>query len=114
MQNILFVGWNAPKIGRESQAGELFTSVSNFFSRHLKGGKITSFDPVILVSHGGDLNGFFLVKGEPQHLEVIRNSEEFIKLSMQCGYALHGFGVLTGYTGDNLQKLMGDWMKMVK
>jgi len=113
MSNVVFIGWNAPKVGRERQAGELFGTVVNFWQRHQEQGNIQSFQPVLLRQHGGDLNGFFLVTGDNVKLHEIITSEEWIKTQMQVGYCLDGFGVLDGYTGQELMDLMGQWQQMV-
>lgn len=110
--NTLFMGWNAPKTGREQQAGELFEAVTSYWTGVKNDGLIDGFDPVILSSHGGNLNGFFLIRGLKNY-DKIRNSDEFIKLVMQCNYVLDGFGTVVGYHGKEVSNLMGKWRKMV-
>lgn len=110
--NTLFMGWTYPKTGRERQAGELFDSVTNYWKGLQQDGRIESFEPVILTQHGGELNGFFLVRGIDD-IEEIRNSDEFVKLAMQCGYCLNGFGIVAGYSGDEVTHTMKQWRSIV-
>jgi hypothetical protein len=110
--NTLFMGWTYPKTGRESQAGELFDSVINYCKGLQRSGKIDSFEPVILGQHGGELNGFFLIRGV-DNIDEIRNSDEFVKLALQCGYTLDGFGVVNGYSGEEVTNVMKRWRGMV-
>jgi hypothetical protein len=111
--NVLFLGWNGPKVGREKLAGELYQSLNNFWAKYEQDGKIDGYDGILLSNHGGDLNGFFLVKGAVEHLAEIRNSDEFTKLSLQCDYALDGFGIIGGYYGDELSSLMTQWNQLI-
>ena len=60
----LFVGWNRSVAGREQQAMNLFMSVTEYYNQLQNAGKIESFEPVILANHGGDLNGFVLIRGD--------------------------------------------------
>lgn len=113
MYNALFMGWNAPKTGRERQAGELFGVVLDYLGREQKKGTIDSVEPLLLSVHGGDLNGFFLIRGDGEKLSALRESDEFMKVVMQAGFCLDGFGVIPAYQGEALNELMGKWTQMV-
>ena len=76
-------------------------------------GKITSFEPCILGPHGGDLGGFFLLKGDSSKLDVIRRSDEFQTLVIRAGLNLTHVGVIDGYVGEGLQKAMNIYQNAV-
>ena len=76
-------------------------------------GRIESFEPVILTAHGGDLNGFFLVRGDGKNLEEIRREDDFVNLVIEAGYCLDGFGVVTAYIGEGLEAVFKNWAKLV-
>ena len=42
-----------------------------------QGGTIDSFESVLLAGHGGDLNGLFLIRGEPDKLYALMAAEEW-------------------------------------
>jgi hypothetical protein len=109
----MFLGWNAAKVGRESHANELFQSAINLFSTYESKGKIDSYEPILLGAHGGNLNGFFLIKGSEKSLDEVRNSDEFVKLVVQGTYVLDGFGVVSGYAGQELQNMMQQWQSLI-
>ena len=44
-------------------------------------GRIESFEPVILTAHGGDLYGFFLIKGDADKLSEIRREDDFLNFT---------------------------------
>ncbi len=114
MSNTLFFGWNRPVAGREKQCMELFTSSMAYWGKKQEAGEIESFEPVLLRSHGGDMNGFFLIKGQPEKLDAISHDKEFITLVMNLQLAAEGFGVIRGYAGESVQNLMQEWGGLIQ
>ena len=110
---VLFIGWNRPVVGREQQAMELFQKVVELYGKLQADGRIESFEPVILGAHGGDLNGFFLLKGEAQKLAELREDDAFVQIVMEAGYCLNGFGVVPGYIGEGLTDVISRWSKLL-
>ncbi len=100
--SVLFIGWNRSIPGREQQAMQLFQKVVEFYGKLQADGRIESFEPVILSAHGGDLNGFFLLKGEAEKLGDVRRDETFLDLTIEAGYCLEGVGVIDGFIGEGL------------
>lgn len=107
----LLVGWNRAISGREGVAAEAFAQTNAYFEKLQKNGKVTSFEPVFLQLHGGDFNGFWLVKGNHQNLDWIRTDEEFTELLLRANHCMTGVGVIPAYTGNNIQELMSRWVK---
>lgn len=107
--NILFIGWNRAITGREGQAGEQFQSMLGFLGKQQAAGKIESFEPVIIGVHGGDMNGFVVVRGKTQALFDLKHSEEFVDLIIKTGLCVDGFGVVEAYGGEALQQVMMKW-----
>ena len=110
---VLFMGWNRPVVGREQQAMELFQKVVEFYGKLQADGRIESFEPVILAAHGGDLNGFFLLKGEAQKLAELREDDAFVQIVIEAGYCLDGFGIIPGYIGEGLADVFSRWSKLL-
>jgi hypothetical protein len=107
--HVLFMGWNEAKQGREKQAAELFPASIAFWTNLQKEGMIDSFEPVLLQRHGGDMNGFFLIKGDRDKLHEIQNRDEYMKLVSQLINNIDGFGVINGWTNEELQRVMKIW-----
>ena len=59
---VILIGWDRPIVGREQRAMQLFQKCIEYYSKLQTGGRIESFEPVILSRHGGDLNGFVMLK----------------------------------------------------
>ncbi len=109
---VLFIGWNRSVPGREQQAMQLFQKVVEFYGKLQAEGRIESFEPVILSAHGGDLNGFFLLKGEAEKLRDVRRDVTFLDLTIEAEYCLEGFGVIVGYVGEGLTDAFSRWSKL--
>src|SRR5579875_2312642 len=76
----LVIGFGTPVRGRERQAVKVFNEVFEYYSRLQREGEIESFEPVLLEPHGGELGGFFLLRGDQDKLARIRGSREFERL----------------------------------
>ena len=109
----ILIGWNEAKSGREAMAGALFGETVQYYGSLVKNGTIESFEPVLLVRHGGDFNGFILIRGDAAKLDALQRSEEFEKFTIRAVLCLEGFGVIRGYIGDSLQRVMQQWAAML-
>jgi hypothetical protein len=109
----ILVGWNEPKAGRETQAAALFGETIQYYNTLVKDGTIESFEPVILVRHGGDFNGFILLRGDGSKLDSLQRSDKFVEFTVRAMLCLSGFGVIRGYIGEGLQRVMQQWMAAV-
>ena len=110
---VLFIGWNRPVVGREQQAMKLFQKAMEYYSKLKTSGKIESFEPIILTHHGGDLNGFILLKGDAKKLAAVREEATFIENSIEAGYCLDGFGIVSGYVGEGMKDTFSQWSKLI-
>ncbi len=110
----IFVGFGQPARAREPQALELFNQTVRYYSELQERGEIESFEPVILEPHGGDLGGFFLLRGERAKLDRVRASEEFMRISTRAGLVVESFGVVMGFTGDGLAAQMSRYEQQVR
>jgi hypothetical protein len=105
----LVIGWGPDVRGRELKALQVFNEAIQYYTRLQQQGTIESFEPVALEPHGGDLNGFVLVRGDREKLNALRSSEEFIHLTSRAVQIVDNFGVITAYIGEELQRLFADF-----
>jgi hypothetical protein len=110
----LVVGWNRAIPGREHLAMELFQSTMGYYSQLQAQGTIESFEPVIMNSHGGDMNGFILLRGDSQKLAALRVANDFVDLETQAMLCLEGVGVISGYLNEGVQQRMQTWGKHIQ
>lgn len=111
--NVIFMGWDRPVAGREAQAGQLFQECLQYLGGLQQAGTIQSFETVLLGPHGGDLNGFFLIRGETAKLDALQSSEEWMSYTTRGGLALEGLGVVRGATGELVMTWMDLWNKIL-
>jgi hypothetical protein len=111
--NALFFGWNHPIAGREKMSAEHFGSFVQYLVNLQKKGTIQSFDTVFLDPHGGDLNGFFLIRGESTQLDAVMSSPEWEGHTTRASIHLDGSGAIRGVTGDRVQQRMTLWTGML-
>ena len=98
----IFIGFGTPTRGRERQSIELFNEAFEYYSRLQKEGEIESFEPVLLEPHGGELGGFFLLRGDRDKLTRVRGSEEFERLNARAQLLVENLGIVSGYLGERL------------
>ena len=109
----LFLGWNRATAGREQQAMTLWGKSVEYYGKLQAEGRIESWEPVLLSAHGGDLNGFFLIKGDADKLDEIRRGDTFVDLTVEANYCLDGFGLIRSWVGDGVTDVVTRWSKLI-
>lgn len=109
----LFLGWGAVVRGRESKATEVFNESIEYYSKLQQEGKLESFEPWFLAPHGGDLDGFILLRGERAQLDGILSSPEFESLQARVGMIVDRLGVVPAATGNSLARQMGQFQEAI-
>ena len=111
--NVVFFAWNRPIPGRERLSAEHFEEFVRYLGGLQKQGTIESFDPVLLDSHGGDMNGFFLIKGESAKLDALLSGKDWVTHMTRALLHLEGSGAVRGVTGKSLTERMDFWRKSI-
>ena len=114
MSNAIVMGWNRAVPGREKQAMELFQSSMAYWEKKKSAGDINSFEAILMNAHGGDMNGFFLIKGDPAKLDKLTHEKDYVELVMKIELALDGFGAVRGFEGNRLMELMQSWGGLIQ
>jgi hypothetical protein len=108
---VIFVGFSNPVRGREQAAGMVFREAMEYWGRLQAAGEIESVDAVVLDPHGGDLGGFFLLKGEREKLARMSTSEEFERLVVRANLLVERLGVVGGTTGEGVPRQMATFLE---
>jgi hypothetical protein len=109
----LFVGWGTPVRGREARALEVFNEAVVFWGSLQEAGDIESFEPVLLMPHGGDLDGFALIRGSQSQLSALVEREDFQRLNVRSQMIVEGFGVVPAFIGEALGEQMAMFQQAV-
>ncbi len=102
----LFIGWGPVVRGREKQALQVFQESMEYYGKLQQDGRIESFDVYLLSPHGGDMNGFVVLRGERQTLAEVRFSDDFERLIVRAAAIIDSLGVMPAYGGDALAQQM--------
>ena len=107
--NVIVYGWNRPLPGREAVAMEHFVEFAGYLGELQGKGEIDSFEPVVLVPGGGNLNGFFLIRGAHSALDAIMTTDAWRSHVLRSMLHLDGLAVNRASTGEALQENLGLW-----
>jgi hypothetical protein len=110
----IFIGFGPPVRGRERQAIKVFNEGFEYYSRLQQEGEIESFEPVLLDPHGGELGGFFLVRGDKDKLARIRGTEEFERLTARAELIVENLGIVGAFLGERLMSQMAVFSQQVE
>jgi hypothetical protein len=109
----LFIGWGAVVRGREGKSLDVFNEALSYYGGLQQNGTIESIDAVFLEPHGGDLGGFFLIKGERGKLATLRVDDEFVRISARAGMVVEGLGVVGASLGDGLAQSVSTFQETI-
>ena len=111
--NIMLFGWNRPIPGREKLSGQHFDEFVSYLGGLQQKGAIQGFEIVFLDTHGGDLNGFFLIKGDTSKLDALVSTNDWITHITRASLHLEGAGVIRGVTGNEIPEFMARWNSLI-
>jgi len=107
--NVVFFAWNRSIPGREAVSAAHFDDFVKYVTGLQQAGNIQSFDVALLDTHGGDMNGFFLLHGETAKLDALVSSAEWITHMTRASLHLEGAGAVRGVTGAAVMERMQLW-----
>lgn len=111
--NVIYFGWNRSVPGRERLSAEHFQEFLGYLGNLQQKGTIEAFEPVFLAPHGGDLNAFFLIRGEASKLDALTSTQEWVTHMTRAAIHLEGSGAIRGYTGNMVGEMMGIWQRHI-
>ena len=110
----LFMGWGEPVRGREAKGLEVFGEAVQFFGQLQQSGTIESVDTVLLRPHGGDLYGFFLLRGSADQVAGLQASEDFDRLTTRAGLVVEGLGIVPAAVDEGIGQQMALYQAAVQ
>jgi hypothetical protein len=109
----IVVGWNGARSGKEKGMPEKFGEFVGYLLNLQMSKMIDSFEPVILSPHGGDLNGFFLIRADRGRIGTLRGTDAWKDWEMWGLVNMEGFGVNEAFLGDEIADVMKRYAKAV-
>jgi hypothetical protein len=111
--SVIFIGWNRAVAGKEQEAIGLFSRSLEYYGKLQSEGRIESFEAVGLNPHGGDLNGFVLIRGDAEKLFQIQQEDQWLDFTVEGSICVEGLGAITGYTGEGMQNQMARRLRIL-
>lgn len=103
----IFVGWGDIVVGRERPSRKVFGEALEFMAGQQQAGNIESHEVVLLSAHGGDLQGFMLMRGDREKLHGVVSSPEWQRLVTRAAFIVHDFGVVRAMLDDEAVRWVG-------
>lgn len=107
----VFIGFGIPVRGREQAATGVFNEFVQYLAGQQQAGAIAGFEPVFLQPHGGDLGGFFLLRGDRQRLTALVSSADFERLMTRAQLIVEHFGVVNCWLGEEIGRQMASFQE---
>ena len=109
----LFIGWGQVVRGREKRAVQVFNESVEYWGGLQGDGKIENFEVVLLAPHGGDLQGFALLRGSEEQIGALRADEEFARRVTRADLIIDSQGVVDAAIGDGIARGMSQYQSEV-
>jgi hypothetical protein len=109
----LFVGFGEPVRGREERAVEVFGEWVAMLGRMQGDGRIAGMEPCLLAAHGGDLGGFFMIRGSDEQMAALPEDMEFRRAVIDATLIVENFGYIRAVAGAAVGEEMGMYAEAV-
>jgi hypothetical protein len=109
----LFIGWGEVVRGREERAIQVFNESVQYYGGLQQEGRIESFEVCLLEPHGGDLQGFVLLRGTQEQMDAVLADEEFERQLTRANLIVEGLGIVSAALGEELGRQMSVYQNEV-
>ncbi len=109
----IFIGWGANIAGREEKGLAVFNEAIQYWGGLQESGKIESFEVVLLGPHGGDLEGFSLLRGSQDQMSALLVDEEFERQTTRATLIVQNVGVVPAILGEGLGRSIGLYQQQI-
>jgi hypothetical protein len=100
----VFVGWGMTYPGREQIARKHFVEWTELLTRLQGEGMIERFETILLAPHGGELDGFTLIYGEPEKLAQVRVRDDIHRLQARAALDHAKLSVIWAVVGEGVAR----------
>jgi hypothetical protein len=102
----LFIGWGEVVRGREDRALDVFNETIEYYGQLQSDGRIESFDVALLEPHGGELQGFVILRGSEEQIDNVHRDDDFQRLMTKASLIVDDLGLIPAYIGEGLGRAM--------
>jgi hypothetical protein len=109
----LFIGWGEVVRGREDRALDVFNETIEYYGQLQSDGRIESFEVALLEPHGGELQGFVLLRGSEDQIDTVRREEDFQRLMTKASLLVDDLGLIPAYIGEGLGRAISIYQEEI-
>jgi hypothetical protein len=109
----LFIGWGEVVRGREDRAVDVFNETVELYGQLQADGRIESFDLALLNPHGGDLQGFAMLRGSEAQIDAVARAEDFQHVITKASLIVDRLGVVPAAINEGLARAMAIYQEEI-
>jgi hypothetical protein len=109
----LFVGWGEVVRGREDRALNVFNETLELYGQMESDGRIESSEVVLLNPHGGELQGYALLRGSEAQMDAVARDEDFQRVMTKASLIIDDLGIIPAAIGEGLGRAMAIYQEEI-
>jgi hypothetical protein len=109
----LFIGWGQVVRGREDRALEVFNETIELYGQMQSDERIEDFEVALLNPHGGELQGYVMLRGSEEQIDAVRRSEDFERVMTRGSLVVDDLGVIDAAIGEGLGRAMSIYQEEI-
>ena len=109
----LFIGWGEVVRGREDRALDVFNETVEMYGQMQADGRIESFDLALLNPHGGELQGFAMLRGSEAQIDAVGRDEDFQRVMTKASLLVDDLGIIPAAINEGLARAMSIYQEEI-
>jgi len=109
----LFIGWGEVVRGREDRALDVFNETIELYGQMQSDGRIESFDAALLNPHGGDLQGFVMLRGSEAQIDAVGRDDDFLHVMTKASLIVENLGIIPAAINEGLARAMAIYQEEI-
>ena len=109
----LFIGWGEVVRGREDRSLEVFNETLELYGQMQSDGRIESFEVALLNPHGGDLQGFVMLRGTEAQIDAVGRDEDFQRVMTKGSLVVENLGIIPAAINEGLARAMAIYQEEI-
>ena len=102
----LFIGWGQVVRAREDRALDVFNETLEFYGQLQSDGRIEDFEVALLDPHGGELQGYVMLRGSEDQIDAVHRDEDFERVMTKASLVVDDLGLIRASIGEGLARAM--------
>jgi hypothetical protein len=109
----LFIGWGEVVRGREDRALDVFNETLELYGQMQSDGRIEDFEVALLNPHGGELQGYVMLRGSEAQMDAVGRDEDFTRVMTKASLMVDNLGIIPALIGEGLARGMAIYQEQI-